>query len=49
MQHSSSEAQLELGGLPTLPPYLMITMFHGVNYVEPFVHITYLWVYSAAS
>jgi hypothetical protein len=40
---------LEHGGLPTSPPYLMITMFHGVYYVLPSVHITYLWVCSAAS
>jgi hypothetical protein len=33
MLHSSSEAQLEHSGLPTSPPYLMITMFHGVNSV----------------
>jgi hypothetical protein len=46
---SSSEAQLERGGHPTSPPYLMITMFHGVNSVLPFMHITYLWVCSTAS
>jgi hypothetical protein len=46
---SSSEVQLEHGGLPTSPPYLMITMFHGVNSVLPFVHTTYLRVCSTAS
>jgi hypothetical protein len=29
MQRSNSEAQLEAGGLPTSPPYLLITMSHG--------------------
>jgi hypothetical protein len=48
-QKTMYTAQLEHGGLPTSPPYLMITMFHGVNSVLPFVHITYLWVYSTAS
>jgi hypothetical protein len=42
-------AQLEHGGLPTSPPYLMITMSHGVNSVLPSVHTTYLRVCSAAS
>jgi hypothetical protein len=46
---SSSEAQLEHGGLPTSPPYLLITMFHEVNFVLPFVLITYLRVCSAVS
>jgi hypothetical protein len=32
-QHSNSEAKLEPGGLPTSPPYLLITMFHGVSFV----------------
>jgi hypothetical protein len=41
--------QLEHGGLPTSPPYLMITMFHEMNSVLPSVHITYLWVYSTSS
>jgi hypothetical protein len=41
--------QLEHGVLPTSPPYLMITMFHGVNSILPSMHITYLRVYSAAS
>jgi hypothetical protein len=41
--------QLEHGGLPTSPPYLMITMFHGENSVLHSVHITYLWVCSATS
>jgi hypothetical protein len=40
---------LENGGLPTSPPCLMITMFHGVNSVLPFVHTTYLRVCSIAS
>jgi hypothetical protein len=48
MLRSSSEAQLEHGGLPTLPPYLMIIVFHGENSVLHSVHITYLQVYSAA-
>jgi hypothetical protein len=46
---SRSEVQLEHGGLPTSPPYLMITMFHGVNSILPSVHTTYLRVCSAAS
>jgi hypothetical protein len=46
---SSSEAQLEHGGLPTSPPCLMITMSHGVNSVLPSMHITYLRVCSTAS
>jgi hypothetical protein len=46
---SSSEAQLEHGGLPTSPPCLMITMSHGVNLVLPSMHITYLGVCSTAS
>jgi hypothetical protein len=41
--------QLEHGGLPTSPHYLMITMFHGMNSVLPSVHISYLRVCSAAS
>jgi hypothetical protein len=49
MLRSSSEAQLEHGGLPTSPPYLLITMSHGVNSVLPSVHIIYLWVYYVAS
>jgi hypothetical protein len=40
---------LEHGGLPTSPPYLMITMSHGVNSVLPSVHTTYLRVCSTAS
>jgi hypothetical protein len=40
--HSNSEAQLEPGGLPTSPPYLLVTMFHGVSSVLPSAHITYL-------
>jgi hypothetical protein len=46
---SSSEVQLEHDGLPTSPPYLMITMLHGVNSVLPSVHTTYLRVCSTAS
>jgi hypothetical protein len=46
---SSSEAQLEHGGLPISPSYLLITMFHGVNSILSFVHIIYLWVCSIAS
>jgi hypothetical protein len=42
MQRSSLEVQLEHGGLPTSPPCLMITMFHGVNSVLPTMHTTYL-------
>jgi hypothetical protein len=41
--------QLEHGGLPTSPPCLMITMFHGENFILPSVHTTYLRVCSAAS
>jgi hypothetical protein len=41
--------QLEHVGLPTSPPYLLITMFHGVNSIPPSMHITYLWVCSIAS
>jgi hypothetical protein len=48
-QRSSLEVQLEHGGLPTSPPYQMITLFHGVNSVLPSVHTTYLWVCSTAS
>jgi hypothetical protein len=48
-QHNSLEVQLEHGGLPTSPPYLMITMFHGENSVLPSVHTTYLQVCSASS
>jgi hypothetical protein len=48
-QRISLEVQLEHGGLPTSPPCLMITMFHGVNSVLPSVHTTYLQVCSAAS
>jgi hypothetical protein len=46
---SSSEAQLEHGGLPTSPPYQMITMFHELNFVLPSLNITYLRVCSVAS
>jgi hypothetical protein len=49
MLRSSSEAQLDHGGLPTSPPCLMITMFHGENSVLSSVHITYLRVCSTAS
>jgi hypothetical protein len=49
MQCSSLEVQLEHGGLPISPPYLRITMFHRANFILPSVHITYLWVCSAAS
>jgi hypothetical protein len=41
-QCSNSEAQPEHGGLPTLPPYLLVTMFHGVRSVLLSAHITYL-------
>jgi hypothetical protein len=37
-------AQQLRGGLPTSPPCLKITMFHGVNSILPSVHITYLRV-----
>jgi hypothetical protein len=47
--HSSSEAHMEHGGLPTSPPYLLITMFYGVNSVLSSAHITYPQVYSAVS
>jgi hypothetical protein len=46
---NSLGVQLEHGGLPTPPPCLLITIFHGENFVLHFVHITYLRVYSAAS
>jgi hypothetical protein len=42
MQCSNLEAQLEHGGPSTSPPYMLITMFHGVNSIPPFMHITYL-------
>jgi hypothetical protein len=32
-----------------IAPYMMITLFHGVNSVLPFVHTTYLWVYFTTS
>jgi hypothetical protein len=32
-----------------IAPYLMITMFYGVNSILPSVHITYLRVCSTAS
>jgi hypothetical protein len=48
-QRNSSEAQLEPRGFPTLPPYLLITMFHGATFVLPSAHITYLWDCSALS
>jgi hypothetical protein len=48
-QHNSLEVQLEHGGLPTSPPYLMITMFPSVNSVLPSVHTTYLRVCFVAS
>jgi hypothetical protein len=41
--------QLEHCGLPTLPPYMMITMLHGMNFVLSSMHISYVRVYSAAS
>jgi hypothetical protein len=49
MQHNNFEAQLEPGGLLTSPPYLLITMFHGMSSVLLSSHITYLWVCSAPS
>jgi hypothetical protein len=36
MQHNNSEAQLEPGGLHTLPPYLQITKFHGGEFRTAF-------------
>jgi hypothetical protein len=39
MQHSNFEAQLEPGGLPTSPPYLLITMFRGMSSVLLSMHI----------
>jgi hypothetical protein len=48
-QCSSLDVQLEHGGVPTSPPYLRITMFHGVNSVLPSMHITYLRVCFTAS
>jgi hypothetical protein len=42
-QHNNSEAQLEPGGLPTLLPYLLIIMFHGVSSILLSILITYLW------
>jgi hypothetical protein len=44
MQYSNFEAQLEPGGLLTSPPYLLITMFHGMSSTLLFTHITYLRV-----
>jgi hypothetical protein len=41
--------QLREGGLPTSPPCMMITMFHGVNSILSSVHTTYLRVCSVAS
>jgi hypothetical protein len=49
MQHSNFEAQLEPGGLPTSPLYLLITMFRGMSYVLLSMHFTYLQVCSALS
>jgi hypothetical protein len=49
MQHSNLEAQLEPGGLPTSPPYLLITMFHGASSVLPSALTIYLWVCSTLS
>jgi hypothetical protein len=49
MLHNKCEAQLEPGGLPTLPPYLLITVFHGVSSVLHSLLITYLRVCSASS
>jgi hypothetical protein len=49
MQCSNSEAHLEPGGLPTLPPYLLITTSHGVSSVLLLVLITYLQVCSTVS
>jgi hypothetical protein len=48
-QHSISEAQVEPGGLPTSPLYLLIITSHGMSSVLLSVLITYLWVCSAAS
>jgi hypothetical protein len=39
---NSLEVQLEHGGLPTSPPYLFITMLHGMTSVLSSVHITHL-------
>jgi hypothetical protein len=44
MLDSSSEVQLEHGGVPTSPPCLMITMFHGENSVLHSMQTTYLRV-----
>jgi hypothetical protein len=49
MQHNNFEAQLEPGGLPTSPPYLLITMSHGMSSVLLSAHITYLQVCSTLS
>jgi hypothetical protein len=46
---SSLEAHLEHGGLPSSPPYLLTTMFHGMTSVLPSVHINYLRVCSIVS
>jgi hypothetical protein len=46
---NSSEAQLEPGGLPTSPPYLLIAMFHWISFVLLSTHFTYLRVCSAPS
>jgi hypothetical protein len=48
-QRSSSEAQLEPGGLHTSPSYLVITKFHGASFVLPSMHTTYLQVCSASN
>jgi hypothetical protein len=48
-QRSNSEAQLDPSGLPISPPYLLITMSHGVSSILPSAHITFLWVCSTPS
>jgi hypothetical protein len=42
-------AQLEPGGPPTPPPYLLITTFHGASSALPYVLTTYLRVFSIVS
>jgi hypothetical protein len=45
---NNSEAQLELGALPTPPHYLRIIKFHGASSTPPSMLIIYLWVCSIA-
>jgi hypothetical protein len=49
MLRNNFKAQLEPGGLPTLPPYLLITTSHRASSTLPFVLTTCVRVCSAAS